>query len=179
MKKRAPHLVLGHRVEHLGARRRRRRTAPAAAATAAPSSCGPRFDDGRDELDEEARNAQQGGVEGVEEVHDEALDVGAVVVLVGHDHQAAVPVSFFEFLFFLFFCVLGGLEQRSFRVVESKGGVGGPGRMRHEQNEIREKKQNKNKNAHFGQNARFGGKRGAATPSPKTHLSVCSVRSSV
>lgn len=39
------------------------------------------LDDGRDELHQEARHLEQRGVEGVHEVHDEALDVAAVVVL--------------------------------------------------------------------------------------------------
>ena len=62
-----------------------------------PSSGGRLFlalahlDDGRDELQQEAVDLEEGGVEVVQKVHDEALDVGAVVVLVGHDHQ--VPVA--------------------------------------------------------------------------------------
>lgn len=68
----APRLVLRHRVE--------RQHLPALL----------RLDDRRDELDEEAGDAQQRGVERVEEVHDEPLDVAAVVVLVGHDHERAV-----------------------------------------------------------------------------------------
>ena len=51
---------------------------------------GARLDDGRDELQQEARHLEQRGVEVVEEVHDEALDVRAVCVLVGHDHEVAV-----------------------------------------------------------------------------------------
>jgi len=49
------------------------------------------LDDGGDELQEEAWQLEQAGVEVVEEVHDESLDVGAVVVLVRHYHQVAVP----------------------------------------------------------------------------------------
>lgn len=49
------------------------------------------LDDGGDELQEEPGELQEGGVEVVEEVHDQALDVGAVVVLVRHDHQVPVP----------------------------------------------------------------------------------------
>ena len=30
----------------------------------------------------------------MQEVHDEALDVGAIMVLVGHDHQVAVAEGF-------------------------------------------------------------------------------------
>ena len=56
----------------------------------AAAARGARLDDGRDELQQEARHAEQGGVEVVEEVHDEALDVRAVMVLVGHDHEVAV-----------------------------------------------------------------------------------------
>lgn len=54
-------------------------------------SWGARLDDGRDELQQEARHLEQRGVEVVEEVHDEALDVRAVRVLVGHDHE--VPIA--------------------------------------------------------------------------------------
>ena len=50
-----------------------------------------RLDDGGDELDQEAGHTQQGGIEVVQEVHDEALDVAAVVVLVRHDHQVPIP----------------------------------------------------------------------------------------
>ena len=39
------------------------------------------LDNGRDELQQEARHPQQSGVEGVQKVHNEALDVAAVVVL--------------------------------------------------------------------------------------------------
>ena len=39
------------------------------------------LDDRRDELDKEARDLEKAGEEVVEEVDDEALDVGAIVVL--------------------------------------------------------------------------------------------------
>ena len=55
------------------------------------TKAGQHLDDGRDELQQEAGHAQQGGVEVVQEVHDQALDVAAVVVLVRHDHE--VPVA--------------------------------------------------------------------------------------
>jgi hypothetical protein len=48
-------------------------------------------DDGGDELHQEAWDLEEGGIEGVEEVHDEPLDVGAIVVLIRHDHQVPVP----------------------------------------------------------------------------------------
>lgn len=49
------------------------------------------LDDGGDKLHQEAGHFQQRGVEVVQEVHDEALDVAAVMVLVRHDHQVPVP----------------------------------------------------------------------------------------
>jgi hypothetical protein len=49
------------------------------------------LDDGRDEFKQEAADFEEGGIEVVQEVHDEALDVGTIVVLVGHDHQ--VPIA--------------------------------------------------------------------------------------
>ena len=49
------------------------------------------LDDGGDELHQEAGKAQQGGVEVVEEVHDQALDVGAIMVLISHDHKVSIP----------------------------------------------------------------------------------------
>ena len=52
------------------------------------------LDDRGDELNEEAGQLHEGGVEGVEVVHDEALDVGPIVVLVCHDHQVAIPQLF-------------------------------------------------------------------------------------
>ena len=59
------------------------------------SSCNVRLvahlDDGSDELHKEAGKAQEGGVEVVEEVHDQALDVGPIMVLVRHDHEVAIP----------------------------------------------------------------------------------------
>lgn len=48
-------------------------------------------DDGCDELHQEAWQLEQGWVEVVEEIHDEALDVGTVVILVSHNHQVTVP----------------------------------------------------------------------------------------
>ena len=50
-----------------------------------------RLDDRRDELEQEARDLEQRRVEVVEKVHDQALDVAPVVVLVRHDHQVPVP----------------------------------------------------------------------------------------
>ena len=47
--------------------------------------------DGGDELFEETIYAQKGRPEVVQEVDEETLYVGAVMVLIGHDHQ--VPVS--------------------------------------------------------------------------------------
>ena len=52
---------------------------------------GAHLDDRRDELDKEAGHLQERGVEVVQVVHDEALDVAAVLVLVRHDHHLAVP----------------------------------------------------------------------------------------
>lgn len=49
------------------------------------------LDNGGDELQQEALDPEQGRVEVVQEVHDEALDVGTIMVLIGHDHQ--VPVA--------------------------------------------------------------------------------------
>ena len=57
----------------------------------APQPLGAHLDDGRDELHQEARHLEQAGVEVVQEVHDEPLDVRPVVVLVRHDHQVPVP----------------------------------------------------------------------------------------
>ncbi len=48
------------------------------------------LDNGCDEFQQKARHLEQAGEEVVEEVHDEAFDVGAVVVLIGHDHEVAV-----------------------------------------------------------------------------------------
>ena len=48
------------------------------------------LDDGRDELEEEPREFEQRWEEAVQEVHDEALDVRPVVILIRHDHQVAV-----------------------------------------------------------------------------------------
>ena len=48
------------------------------------------LDNGRDELQEKSRQLEQRWEEAVQEVHDEALDVRSVVILVGHDHQVAV-----------------------------------------------------------------------------------------
>lgn len=45
------------------------------------------LDDGSDELHKEPRDPQQGGVEVVQEVHDEALDVAAVMVLQSKRHN--------------------------------------------------------------------------------------------
>ena len=48
------------------------------------------LDDGSDELDEEARQLHEGGIEGVEVVHDQPLDVRAIVILICHDHQMTI-----------------------------------------------------------------------------------------
>lgn len=48
------------------------------------------LDNGRDELQQKSRQLEQRWEEAVQEVHDEALDVRSVVILVGHDHQVAV-----------------------------------------------------------------------------------------
>ena len=48
------------------------------------------LDDGRDELLEEGE-LEEGGPVVVDEVDEEPLDVGAVLVLIGHDHELAVP----------------------------------------------------------------------------------------
>ena len=50
----------------------------------------PDLDDGGDELQQEAWHFEEAGEEVVEKVHDQALDVGAVMVLVCHDHQVAI-----------------------------------------------------------------------------------------
>ena len=49
------------------------------------------LDDGGDELHQEAGEAQERWEEVVEEVHDQALDVRAIMVLVCHDHQVTIP----------------------------------------------------------------------------------------
>ena len=49
-----------------------------------------RLDNRRDELHQEAGHLQQRGVEVVQVVHDEALDVAAILVLISHDHDLAV-----------------------------------------------------------------------------------------
>ena len=49
------------------------------------------LDDGGDELEQEARHLKQAGVEVVKVVHDQALDVRPVMILIGHDHQ--VPIA--------------------------------------------------------------------------------------
>ena len=53
-----------------------------------PSDC--YLDDRCDELYEEAWQLHEGRVEGVEVVHDEPLDVGAIMILVSHDHQVTI-----------------------------------------------------------------------------------------
>ena len=48
------------------------------------------LDNGCDKFQQEAGHLQQAGEEMMEEVHNEAFDVGAVVILVSHDHEVAV-----------------------------------------------------------------------------------------
>lgn len=48
------------------------------------------LDDRSDELYEEARQLHERWIEGMEVVHDQALDMGAIMVLVCHDHQVAI-----------------------------------------------------------------------------------------
>lgn len=48
------------------------------------------FDDGSDELLQEAVVLDERGPEVVEEVDQQTLDVGAVMVLISHDHDGAV-----------------------------------------------------------------------------------------
>ena len=50
----------------------------------------PRLHDGRDELRHEAGQVEESGPEHAEEVQEQTLDVGAVVVLVGHYYDARV-----------------------------------------------------------------------------------------
>ena len=49
------------------------------------------FDDWSDELAEKVGYFQDARVVPVQQVDEQAFDVRTVVVLVGHDHQAAVP----------------------------------------------------------------------------------------
>ncbi len=49
------------------------------------------LDNGCDELEQKAVDFEEGWVEVVQEVHDEALNVGAIMILVSHDHQ--VPIA--------------------------------------------------------------------------------------
>ena len=49
------------------------------------------LDDRCDELNKEPWQLHEGWVEGVKIVHDQTLDVRAIVVLVSHDHQVTVP----------------------------------------------------------------------------------------
>ena len=49
------------------------------------------LDNRRDEFQKKAWQLQQRGVEVVKEVHYEPLDVGAIVILICHDHE--VPVT--------------------------------------------------------------------------------------
>lgn len=48
------------------------------------------LDDWSDELNQEAWQQHQGGIEGVKVVHDETLDVRPVMVLICHDHEVAI-----------------------------------------------------------------------------------------
>mmetsp|Transcript_45800 Transcript_45800/g.76350 ORF Transcript_45800/g.76350 Transcript_45800/m.76350 type:complete len:294 (-) Transcript_45800:1235-2116(-) len=68
-----PGLVLGHGVEGDGG-----------------TALG-HLDDGRDELHQEAGHLQEAREEVVEEVDQQALDVGPVVVLIRHNHQVPIP----------------------------------------------------------------------------------------
>ena len=48
------------------------------------------LNDRSDELNEEAWQLHEGGIEGVEVVHDQALDVRSIMVLICHDHEMAI-----------------------------------------------------------------------------------------
>ena len=48
------------------------------------------LDDRRDELNEEAWQLHEGGVESVEVVHDQSLDMRSIMVLIRHDHEMAI-----------------------------------------------------------------------------------------
>lgn len=49
------------------------------------------LDNWSNKLQEEARELQEAGVEGVEKIHDEAFYMGAVMILICHDHQVPIP----------------------------------------------------------------------------------------
>lgn len=49
------------------------------------------LDDRGDKAHEEARHPEEAGEEVVQEVHQQPLDVGPIVVLVRHDHDVAIP----------------------------------------------------------------------------------------
>lgn len=49
------------------------------------------LDDRCDELQQEAREFEKRWVEGVQEVHDQALDVGTIMILISHDHERTIP----------------------------------------------------------------------------------------
>lgn len=53
------------------------------------------FHDGRDELFEEAGHLVETWPEGLNEVDEETLDVRAVVILIGHDHDRTVPQTLY------------------------------------------------------------------------------------
>lgn len=50
----------------------------------------PHLNDRSDELDQEAWQQHERRVEGMEVVHDEALDMGTIMVLICHNHQVAI-----------------------------------------------------------------------------------------
>lgn len=49
------------------------------------------LDNGCDELQQESRHLEQTREEVVEKVHDEAFDVGTIMILISHDHEVTVP----------------------------------------------------------------------------------------
>jgi hypothetical protein len=68
---------------------------PGANACTGTCTC---LQDGGHKLLNEALLLQQGGPEGVHQVDDEALDVGAVMVLVRHDHHVPIPQALLHLL---------------------------------------------------------------------------------
>lgn len=49
------------------------------------------LDNGCDELQQESRHLEQTREEVVEEVHNEAFDVGTIMILISHDHEVTIP----------------------------------------------------------------------------------------
>lgn len=66
----------------------------------------PYLHNGSDELLHEVGHAEEGGPKLVDEVDEQALDVRAVVVLVGHDHELAVAEGLVHRLFVVLLAVL-------------------------------------------------------------------------